>query len=79
MMNIKVLGMGCANCRRLEENVARAVADLGIEATIEKVTDFPTILAYGVTSTPALVVEERVVAAGRVPDAGQLRSLLAPT
>jgi small redox-active disulfide protein 2 len=77
-MYIKVLGTGCANCRRLEENVSRAVADLGIEATIEKVTDLPAILAYGVSSTPALVVDERVVTAGRVPDAGQIRSLLAP-
>ncbi|HSU83704.1 MAG TPA: thioredoxin family protein [Thermoanaerobaculia bacterium] len=48
-----------------------------MEATIEKVTDFPAILAYGVSSTPALVVDERVVAAGRVPDIRQIRTLLA--
>ena len=77
-MTIKVLGMGCANCRRLEENVSRAVAELSLDATVEKVTDFPAILAYGVSSTPALVVDERVVAAGRVPDTRQLRALLAP-
>ena len=77
-MNIKVLGMGCANCRRLEENVSRALSELGLQATIEKVTDFPAILAYGVSSTPALVVDERVVAAGRLLDAGQIRKLLAP-
>jgi small redox-active disulfide protein 2 len=76
-MTIKVLGMGCANCHRLEENVSRAVAELSLEATIEKVTDFPAILAYGVSSTPALVVDERVVAAGRVPDTRQIRTLLA--
>lgn len=77
-MTIKVLGMGCANCRRLEENVSRAVAELSLDATVEKVTDFPAILAYGVSSTPALVVDERVVAAGRVPDIRQIRALLAP-
>lgn len=75
-MTIKVLGMGCPNCRRLEDNVSRAVAGMGVEATIEKVTDFAAIAAYGVSSTPALVVDGRVVAAGRVPDPGQIRSLL---
>jgi small redox-active disulfide protein 2 len=69
--------MGCANCRRLEENVARAVSEMGLDATIEKVTDLPAILAYGVSSTPALVVDERVVTASRVPDPRQIRSLLA--
>ena len=77
-MTIKVLGMGCANCRRLEENVSRTVFEMGLDATIEQVTDFPAILAYGVSSTPALVVDERVLAAGRVPDSGQIRKLLAP-
>jgi small redox-active disulfide protein 2 len=77
-MTIKVLGMGCANCRRLEENASRAAAELSLDATIEKVTDLPAILAYGVSSTPALVVDERVVIAGRVPDVRQLRTLLAP-
>ncbi len=75
-MNIKVLGMGCANCKRLKENVNRAVYDLGLDAQVEEVTDFQAILAYGVSSTPALVVDEKVVSAGRVPDAGQVRSLL---
>jgi small redox-active disulfide protein 2 len=75
-MNIKVLGMGCANCKRLKENVNRAVYDLGLDARVEEVTDFPAILAYGVSSTPALVVDEKVVSAGRVPDAGQIRSIL---
>lgn len=77
-MTIKVLGMGCSNCKRLEANVSRAVADLGLDASIEKVTDFPAILAYGVSSTPALVVDERVVAAGRVPDVRQIEALLSP-
>lgn len=77
-MIIKVLGSGCANCVNLEKATRAAVADLGIEATIEKVTDYPSIAGYGVMSTPALVVDEQVVLAGRVPNAGQVRELLTP-
>jgi small redox-active disulfide protein 2 len=75
---IKVLGSGCANCVNLEKATRRAVADLGIDATIEKVTDYPTILGYGVMSTPGLVVDETVVLSGRVPSAAQIRDLLVP-
>jgi small redox-active disulfide protein 2 len=75
---IKVLGSGCANCVNLEKATRQAVADLGIDATIEKVTDYPTILGYGLMSTPGLVVDERVVLAGRVPKAAEIRDLLAP-
>ena len=77
-MIIKVLGSGCANCVNLEKAARQAIADLGIDATIEKVTDYPTILGYGVMSTPGLVVDEKVVLAGRVPTAAQLRELLTP-
>jgi small redox-active disulfide protein 2 len=75
---IKVLGSGCANCVNLEKATRQAIADLGIDATIEKVTDYPTILGYGVMSTPGLVVDEKVVLSGRVPSATQVRELLAP-
>lgn len=77
-MIIKVLGSGCAKCVSLEKATRQAITDLGIDATIEKVTDYPTILAYGVMSTPGLVVDEKVVLAGRVPNATQVRDLLAP-
>lgn len=77
-MIIKVLGSGCANCVNLEKATRQAVADLGIDATIEKVTDYQDILAYGVMSTPGLVVDERVVLSGRVPSVAQVRELLAP-
>jgi len=77
-MLIKVLGPGCANCVALERATRQAVEALGVAAEIEKVTDFPSIAGYGVMSTPALVVDEQVVLAGRVPTAGQLRDLLAP-
>ena len=75
-MIIKVLGPGCTNCVNLERVTRQAVADLGIEATIEKVTDYPTIVGYGVMSTPALVVDEQLVLSGRVPTAAAVRDLL---
>jgi len=78
-MLIKVLGPGCANCVALERATRQAVETLGVDAVIEKVTDFASIVGYGVMSTPALVVDEQVVLAGRVPTAGQLRDLLALT
>jgi small redox-active disulfide protein 2 len=75
-MDIKVLGPGCTNCKNLERATREALADLGLEATIEKVEDYPTIAGYGVMSTPALVIDERVVVSGRVPTAAQIRDLL---
>ena len=77
-MIIKVLGPGCANCKALERATRQAAAELGLDATIEKVTDFATIAGYGVMSTPALVIDERLVLSGRVPTAAQVRDLLTP-
>lgn len=70
-MIIKVLGSGCAKCKKLEENVRKAVTEQKINATIEKVTDLQTIMLYGVMSTPALVVDDKVVSSGKLlsPDA----------
>jgi small redox-active disulfide protein 2 len=75
-MIIKVLGSGCRNCVNLEKATRQAIADLGLDATVEKVQDYPTIVGYGVMSTPALVVDERVVSTGRVPSAAEVRDLL---
>lgn len=75
-MIIKVLGPGCNNCKTLERVTREAVAELGIEATIEKIEDYPTIAGYGVMSTPALVIDEKVVTSGRVPTPAHLRELL---
>ena len=63
---IKVLGSGCKNCITLAENVKMALSEMKLEAVIEKVTDFGEISSYGVMSTPALVVNEKVVAYGKV-------------
>lgn len=76
-MIVKVLGPGCKNCVNLERVTRKAIADLGLDATVEKVTDYPTIAGYGVMSTPALVVDEQVVSTGRVPTAGEVRQLIA--
>lgn len=75
-MIIKVLGSGCANCKKLEENTRKAVEELGIDATIEKVTDFKKIMAYGVMKTPALVVDEKVKIMGRVASAEEIKKYL---
>jgi small redox-active disulfide protein 2 len=77
-MNIKILGPGCANCVNLEKAAKQAVAELGIEATFEKVTDYADIVSYNIMSTPGLVVDDRVVLAGRVPTVRQVKELLAP-
>jgi small redox-active disulfide protein 2 len=75
-MHIKILGPGCANCHALERRTREAVADLGLAAEISAVTDYPTIVGYGVMSTPALVVDEQVVAAGHVPSKAQITGFL---
>lgn len=67
MLTIKILGPGCANCRRVEEVARKAATDLGVEAEFVKITDFNDILAYNVMTTPGLVINEKLVSSGRVP------------
>lgn len=67
-MDIKVLGTGCAKCKKLEKNTREAVEQLGVDATIEKVESVKDIMSYGVMSTPALVVDGIVKVKGQVPD-----------
>lgn len=66
MISIKILGAECKNCRKLEEIAKEAIEIGGFEATVEKVTDYIEIIKYGVVRLPALVINERVVAIGRV-------------
>ena len=75
-MEIKILGSGCPNCKRLEKLAREAADELGIEATFTKVQDFAQIMAYDITSTPALVVDEVVVVSGRVPHKDEIMVLL---
>lgn len=63
---VKVLGSGCAKCNELEANVKKALEQLGMDTSVEHVTDFSVIAAYGVMTTPALVVGEKVVSYGKV-------------
>jgi small redox-active disulfide protein 2 len=65
-MKIKILGSGCKSCVALAENTKSALSELGIEAEIVKVTDFAEIAGFGVMSTPALVIDEKVVSFGKV-------------
>ena len=65
-MIIKVLGSGCSKCKKLEENVHKAITEKGITAMVEKVTDLKAIMYYGVMATPALVIDEKVVSAGKL-------------
>lgn len=75
-MLIKILGPGCTNCVNLERVTREAVATLGLDAQIEKVTDYAAIMSYGVMSTPGLVVDDKVIMSGRVPTAAKVRELL---
>ena len=74
---IKILGPGCANCENLERNAREAAVMLGIDATVEKVTDRAEFARYGLLFTPGLVVDEKLVSGGRVPTAAEITTLLA--
>jgi small redox-active disulfide protein 2 len=76
MMKIKILGSGCSKCKALMENTQTALAQLGLEAEIIKVTDFAEIAAHGVMSTPALAIDDKVVSVGKVLLSSEIEKLL---
>lgn len=71
-MEIKVMGPGCASCKKAEEIVREAVAESGREASIEKVSDFADIAKAGVLSTPAVVIDGQVKCVGKVPNKNEV-------
>ncbi len=77
MLNIKVLGPGCNNCHMVEEAARAAVAALGVQAEFEKVTDRAEFARYGLLYTPGLVINERLVAAGRIPNQNEVMAWVA--
>lgn len=75
-MIIKILGTGCAKCKKLEESARQAIAEAGIEATVEKVTDLDAIMDYGVMMTPAMVIDEKVVSSGKLLSVSDIKALI---
>jgi small redox-active disulfide protein 2 len=75
-MDIKILGTGCPKCKTLEQLARDVVSKNGIDATITKVDDIMEIMKYNIMTTPALVVDGKVVIKGRVPSADELKQLL---
>ncbi len=76
MLNIKILGSGCANCKRLEETARKVAADLKLEAEFEKVTDRAEILKWPILATPGLVINDQLVSAGRIPSESEIATWL---
>ena len=76
-MEIKILGTGCPNCKRLEKTTREALVEMGAKAAITKVTDMSDIMAYDILTTPGLVVDEKVVSSGRVPSKAEITSMIA--
>jgi small redox-active disulfide protein 2 len=77
MLTIKVLGSGCANCKKVEAVARQAIASMGVEAQVIKVTEYPDIMQYDIMSTPGLVINEKLVSAGKIPSEAQITSWLA--
>jgi small redox-active disulfide protein 2 len=75
-MEIKILGTGCPKCKTLEQLTRDVVSKNGIDATITKVEDIMEIMKYNIMTTPALVIDGKVVAKGRIPSAEEIKQLL---
>ena len=73
-MEIKVLGPGCPKCKQTEQRVKEAVAETGVDATVEKVTDIMEIAGYGVFGTPAVVIDGEVKSVGKIPGKEEIKT-----
>ena len=76
MKKIQILGTGCPKCKKLAENAEAAAKDLGIEFTLEKVTDINEIMKFGVMVTPALAIDGRVKVTGKVASPDEIKKML---
>ena len=76
MLTIKVLGSGCANCKRVEQIARKVIEEMSVEAEVVKVTDYNDIMAYNILSTPGLVINEKVVSSGRIPSAAEITTFV---
>jgi small redox-active disulfide protein 2 len=76
MLTIKVLGSGCANCKRVEQIVRKIVDEMSLDVEVIKVTEYPDIMKYNIMSTPGLVVNEKVVSTGRIPTPAEVTTWL---
>lgn len=76
MLTVKILGKGCANCKKLEAVARDAAAEAGVEAEFVKVTDMQQIMQYDLLSTPGLVINEKVVSSGRIPSKAEIQGWL---
>jgi small redox-active disulfide protein 2 len=76
-MMIKILGTGCPNCQKLEQNAKKAIEELGLrDIQIECVYNMDKIIEYGIMATPAIVIDEEVMAAGRIPEVEEIKNWL---
>jgi len=76
MLKIKVLGPGCDNCKRLAWLAERVITHLNLEAQIVKVTDYAEMMQYNIMSTPGLVINEKLVASGRIPSEAEITTFI---
>lgn len=76
MLIVKVLGSGCANCKKVEATARQAIAGLNLEADVIKVTEYADIMRYPILSTPGLVINEKLVCAGRIPSPAEVTTWL---
>jgi small redox-active disulfide protein 2 len=76
MLTVKVLGAGCANCKKLEAVTRQVLEQLGQPAEVVKVTAYPDIMAYRILSTPGLVINEKVVSSGRIPSPAEIATFV---
>ncbi|NOT03099.1 MAG: thioredoxin family protein [Anaerolineales bacterium] len=76
MLTIKVLGSGCANCKRVEQIVHKVVEEMTLQAEVIKVTEYPEIMKYNIMSTPGLVINEKIVSTGRIPTPAEVTAWL---